>query len=499
MVRPVTATLEFDTPFVVLKQPVVLKAKDRKPATTNPKVRVSSVRSNAPEPGVNLAAIADGSGLADTDGDKLFEHDCEKKNMWMAQRVPDLFVEFELPETVPLATVEIWNLNDPWQTTNGVRRADVRVSTDGSTWQTVLAGAELAEAEGGPDYDQPTVLQLNGVKARRVRFENLASFGTGSTVGLSEVVFREAVSARAEPLKPEDGSTCVAIRRSALEWTAVPDASTYSVYIGVSAEGLRRIGTTDQCRFELSELNPDTMYYWRVDAVPARGRVVSGRVAAFRTAGLVAWWKFDETTGTEAPDASGRRHTAQLRGPAMWAPGKGRFGGAIELDGARGYVACKSSPAIDCRSEITVSAWIKVREFDKPNQAILNRSDNAWRIERHGEYDVVRFVLSGPKPETGGKTNQVVLVSKRPVGDGQWHHIAAAYDGRRASLYVDGVEENSVSAAGEILSTPVANVVIGESMSERQHHFNGWIDDVRIYGCAVSSEAIQRLYRAGPD
>ncbi|MDH7504300.1 MAG: LamG domain-containing protein, partial [Verrucomicrobiota bacterium] len=359
--------------------------------------------------------------------------------------------------------------------------------------------AEFTEAEGTPDYDQPTVLQLNGVKARKVRFENLASFGTGSTVGISEVVFREAASARAAPLKPEDGSTSIGIRRSALEWTAAPDASTYSVYLGTSADALRRIGTTDQRRFELSELKPDTTYYWRVDAVPARGRVVPGRAAAFRTTGLVAWWKFDETTGTEVPDASGCRHTAQLKGPVMWAPGKGRFGGAIELNGSRGYVDCKSTPAMECRSEMTVSAWIKVREFDKPNQAIINRSDNAWRIERHGEHDLIRFVLAGPKPETGGKTNQVVLVSKRPVGDGQWHHIAAAYDGRRVSLYVDGVEEDAMSAAGEMLSTSAANVVIGASMSERQHNFNGWVDDVRIYGCAMNSEAIQGLYRAKPD
>ncbi|HOK77317.1 MAG TPA: LamG domain-containing protein [Verrucomicrobiota bacterium] len=497
--RPVTATLEFDTPFVVLKQPVALKARDRKPTSANPKVRVSSVRANAPESGVNVAAIADGSGLADTDGDGLFEHDCEKRNMWMAQRAPDLFVEFELPEAVPLASIEIWNFNDPWQTTNGVRRADIRVSTDGSTWETALAGAEFTEAEGNSDYDQRTVLRLNGVKARKVRFENLVSFGTGSAVGISEVVFREAVSARAAPLKPEDGSTGVGIRRTALEWTAVPDASAYSVYLGISADALRRIGTTDQLRFELSELKPDTTYYWRVDAVPARGRVVSGRVAAFRTTGLVAWWKFEETTGTEVPDASGCWHAAQLRGPVMWAPRKGRFGGAIELNGSRGYVDCRFSPAMGCRSEMTVSVWMKVREFDKPNQAIINRSDNAWRIERHGEHDAVQFVLVGPKPGTSSKTNQVVLVSKRPVADGQWHHIAATYDGLRAALYVDGVEDDAMSAAGEILSTPVANVVIGASMSERQHHFDGWIDDVRIYGCAISTEAIQELYRAGPD
>lgn len=437
--------------------------------------------------------------MADMDGDGLLEHGCETKDMWSALCTPDLFVEFELPEAVPLACVAVWNYNDSWQTTNGVHRADIKVSADGSTWQTVLSGAEFLEAEGNADYDQPTVLKLNGAVARKVRFENLVPFGTGANVGISEVSFHETPSGRACPLKPEDGSTGVVIRRPVLEWTTVANAVTYSVYLGTSADALRRIGTTDRTRFELPEVKPNTTYYWRVDTVPASGRVVLGRMASFHTVGMAARWRFDETAGTEVADASGYRHTAQVRGPVSWAPSKGRFGGAIELDGSRGYVECQTSPVLDCRSEMTVSAWIKVREFNKPNQAIINRSDNAWRIERHGEEDVVQFVLTGPKPEAGGKTNQVVLVSKRGLSDGEWHQIAAVYDGKRAVLYVDGVEENNAAAAGEIMVAPASMITIGANMSERQRHFNGWIDDVRIYGFALAKSAIEELYRAAAD
>ena len=47
-----------------------------------------------------------------------------------------------------LGAIEVWNYNAEWQTADGVRKADVAVSPDGTTWQTVLRGAEFAEAEG---------------------------------------------------------------------------------------------------------------------------------------------------------------------------------------------------------------------------------------------------------------------------------------------------------------------------------------------------------------
>ena len=97
-----------------------------------------------------------------------------------------------LPEPAPLAAIEVWNFNGEWQTTNGIRKADVAVSGDGTTWQTVLRGAEFAEAEGSAGYDTPTVLKLNGVTARKVRFENIVPWSASGKVGLSEVVFHEA-------------------------------------------------------------------------------------------------------------------------------------------------------------------------------------------------------------------------------------------------------------------------------------------------------------------
>lgn len=494
-----TATVELKTPFEVFKRPRVLKARDRKQPALGPKVRVAEVRTNLEGQDTAVRKMIDASGLADTDNDGLLEHSCDAQDMWLGRLTSDAFVEFDLPEPVRIGAIEIWNYNAQRQTTNGIRRADVKISLDGSSWQTVLTGAEIPEAEDIPDYDQPAILQLNPTLARKVRFENLLPHGTGPHVGISEIVFHESAGERACPVRPVDGATAVPLREAVLEWTAVPNIDTYSVHLGTSPEDLKRIGLTQRLRLDLPELKPNTTYYWRVDAVPSQGKIVQGRVGVFQTTGLVAWWRFDETKGTRAVDQSGYQHFAELKGKASWAPNNGRFGGAIEFAGTKGHVQCPTTPALCFRNEMSVSAWVKVRQFDKPNQAILSKSDNSLRIERHGEHDVIRFVLMGPAPATGAKTNQIVLVSQRILSDGQWHHVAATYDGHSAVLYLDGVAEDSVSATGQLVQDFNSWFVIGANLATPQREFNGWIDEVRFYGYAIPKETVERLYRGSGD
>jgi len=95
------------------------------------------------------------------------------------------------------------------------------------------------------------------------------------------------------------------------------------------------------------------------------------------------------------------------------------------------------------------------------------------------------------------ETNQVRLVSKRSIHDGQWHHVAAAYDGQRAALYLDGVLEDSVSASGRIARGAGGPITMGQNPSAGRRYFSGWMDEVRLYGCGLGAEDVLRLYRDG--
>jgi F5/8 type C domain len=181
----------------LVSRQLTLKASDRKPPELGPKVRVEAVHLNPPSDEKGLAALIDGAGLSDRDKDGLLEQDTAVTNMWRGDYAANRSIEFELSEPAAIGTIEVWNYNAEWQTADGVRKADVAVSSDGTTWQTVLRGAEFAEAEGTSDYDEPIRLKLQGATVRRVRFENIVPWNDKGKVGLSKVVFHQAVGTQA--------------------------------------------------------------------------------------------------------------------------------------------------------------------------------------------------------------------------------------------------------------------------------------------------------------
>ena len=471
----------------------MLKPSGRKPPDLGPQVRVAAARLSPAGDETGLTALINGAGLRDWDNDGLLEQDVSPKNMWRGACATNLALEFELPEPVPLGGIEVWNYNAQWQTRDGVRKADVAVSPDGTTWETVLRGQEFVEAEGNADYDEPIQLKLKGAMVRKVRFENIVPWNDQGRVGLSKVVMHQAPGPQAGPQIPADGATGISLGTPVLEWVAGQGATEHRVCLGTAPDSLAPLATTKATRLDMPPLKPETTYFWRVDEAQADGRVLTGRVARFGTVGLVAWWKLDETKGVKAEDASGHDFTANVMGRANWAPGQGRIGGAMEFDNQGPIIVCGRVPEFDFRDGMTVAAWIKVREFSKASQAIVTKGDTAWRLQRQKDTGLVTFCFNTGPVDEDGKQDKVRVVSKRKVDDGQWHHVAGVSDGRRVALYVDGELEDS--AAAKPIAQNTAPVMIGCNSEAYERRFNGWIDDVRLYGYGLSDAEVKALYR----
>jgi hypothetical protein len=80
--------------------------------------------------------------------------------------------------------------------------------------------------------------------------------------------------------------------------------------------------------------------------------------------------------------------------------------------------------------------------------------------------------------------------SGRIISDGEWHHAVVTYDGESSTLYVDGELIGSQAAVG-VWNGPWYLGYIGAFIGER--HFNGLIDDVRIYSRVLTEEEIAEL------
>ena len=199
-------------------------------------------------------------------------------------------------------------------------------------------------------------------------------------------------------------------------------------------------------------------------------------------AGLIGWWKFDETNGTTAKDSSGNHHDGKLVGHAKWAQGKN--GGALALDGNGSYVQIADKSAFDLGSELTIAGWVNIRSVPTDWTAIVTKGDTAWRLSTVAQESRLHFAINQP--------DAARINSSANIGSNEWHHVAAVYEGKTVQLYIDGKPDGSAAWTGGTAKND-AEVLIGENAEQPNRCFDGRIADLRIYNCALSESEIRAL------
>jgi hypothetical protein len=212
--------------------------------------------------------------------------------------------------------------------------------------------------------------------------------------------------------------------------------------------------------------------------------------------GPLAWWKLDETQGVDAADASGHRLAGRVQGPPHWAPGQGRLGGALELDGTQNYVACGSAEPLSLYDAVSVSLWLKPANSRQPMQTLVAKGDDTWRLQAEGDPARLAFTLSGPRTTGKDRLKPARAAASRALTDGQWHHVVGTYDGKRVALYVDGELQHELAAIGP-LALSTEPLWLGNNAGQPAQFYQGSLDDVRLYGFGLTAEEIKALYHDG--
>lgn len=208
--------------------------------------------------------------------------------------------------------------------------------------------------------------------------------------------------------------------------------------------------------------------------------------------GLVGYWRFDEGSGAIAFDSSiNNNHGILVNGP-LWVDGK--YGKALEFDGASNYVKVEDSSSLHMTDAVTVMAWTRVDGATGDYQIICAR----WY--GYGGEAILSFVLEfrpdGNTPWFRVRTtsNDQAAISNRSIAYGEWAHIAGTYDGNIVRIYVDGALVGSTSLSGPI-NLGVQPIVIGaHSSAGDRNFFKGAIDNVMVYNRALTAEEVQAVY-----
>ena len=187
---------------------------------------------------------------------------------------------------------------------------------------------------------------------------------------------------------------------------------------------------------------------------------------------------------------------AGLAGPnslPRWAPGW-VGNAALECTG-NGLVDVNDVAAQDpnmklLRWEMTVAGWVKANPLSGGYRTLIGRvSPFNWVLRKSENTSYAEFVLQMDN-------TQVWLTGSTSILDGYWHHLAGTFDGQRAVLYVDGVEDASVQTPALIRRSLGSVISIG-GRRDASHFLNGMADDVRLYSCALSPDKIIGLVQLG--
>jgi Concanavalin A-like lectin/glucanases superfamily/Secretion system C-terminal sorting domain/Ig-like domain CHU_C associated len=152
----------------------------------------------------------------------------------------------------------------------------------------------------------------------------------------------------------------------------------------------------------------------------------------------------------------------------------------LNFDGVNDFIALPNESNFDFTNQMTVEAWVKSNVAPEQWDALVIKGDNSWRLHLNST-GTVNFTCSG--------TSSSQVNSTSSVTDGNWHHIVGTLGGNSIKIYVDGVLENVVTTSGNINNT-VDQVLIGNNPTFGPRHFNGNMEEVRIWNVARTTEQI---------
>jgi len=212
---------------------------------------------------------------------------------------------------------------------------------------------------------------------------------------------------------------------------------------------------------------------------------------------IVAHLNFEEGSTSSTTDISGNGNTATLKNQAAWTSDAQIGDYAIVLDGSDDYAEIDDATELNATSSVTIAAWVKPVNGADGQQVVVSKPASAsehnspFASYSFGVTDIgstyrLWFLLSTVS------SGLQFLVSTDTVDFGDWHHVAAVYDGTNVILYLDGASFESGTHEGTLnqYATPVrigVNGALGQP-------YNGSVDEVRIYTRGLSGPEIAEIY-----
>ena len=221
--------------------------------------------------------------------------------------------------------------------------------------------------------------------------------------------------------------------------------------------------------------------------------------------GLLAHWKFDEGAQIRSTTevVTGLKDTVE--GRFQFAPGVAGTG--LKFDGYTTRVIRSRNRAPRLGEAFTMDAWVAPSALPWNWCPVLSQEKDglvgySFGVGPRGEF--------GLRISVRGEWKECRSQAKLPLK--KWSHISAVFDARRGiTLFLDGREAGSLAFQGKPAHAGNADLLIGMNHEKRKpshivgqgvgtvegwYAFDGIMDEIRIFGRALSAEELRKSHEA---
>ncbi|HXX93535.1 MAG TPA: LamG domain-containing protein, partial [Planctomycetota bacterium] len=188
----------------------------------------------------------------------------------------------------------------------------------------------------------------------------------------------------------------------------------------------------------------------------------------------------------------------------------GKIGGAAKFDGKGAHIQLPNTDALDRAQEgsFTVAAWFKPEDVPPGKESDNNESygiimKGGWhtglQYNSEQKFVMTHWLAGAAEPEWKG-----IGTWDDTYAPGQWYHVAGTVDraAGKVAIYVNGEPKGEVDFPANSKSRDYEKMPwrIGVGMPGAEKW--GWpakgsIDDVRIYGTALTPDEVKGIFDGG--
>ena len=238
--------------------------------------------------------------------------------------------------------------------------------------------------------------------------------------------------------------------------------------------------------------------------------LLCGAAVPQSAADLVGHWPMDAVAANATPSAVGGNALTLVNGAQA---GPGNFGAGITLDGTDDHLRTPSTAALNFAAG-SFTVLLFARPHGTANARLVNKWDGpaqqGWIMDVHtgaggaASAGSLRFRIDSNNTANNATDNLDVVVAAG-IGSNAWVHLAAVVDRSvpEVRLYVNGAQVGAGTAIPAGLGSVSNAFELGVGVipsATGANHFDGDVDDLRLYNRALTLAEIQTVRNgiAGP-